>query len=143
MHGIPGPYVVSDGDLVTLDVGVTLDGYIADSAYTFGVGEIDDEAQRLVDIAQDALAAGIADARVDSRIGDISHAVQAVVERAGFSVVRSLVGHGVGRLYHERTEQVVERYRAEGRLVSVDGERDVDQVAAEIEDALRVGAHGR
>ena len=101
VHGIPGSYEVAEGDLVTIDVGVTLEGYIADSAYTFGVGEIDPEAQRLLDVAQDALAAGIAEARVENRVGDVSHAVQAVVEGAGFSVVRSLVGHGVGRHYHE------------------------------------------
>jgi methionyl aminopeptidase len=101
VHGIPGAFEVSDGDLVTIDVGVTLDGYIADSAYTFGVGEIDEESQRLLDIAQDALAAGIAEAVVGNRVGDISHAVQAAVEAGGFSVIRSLVGHGVGRYYHE------------------------------------------
>jgi methionyl aminopeptidase len=101
VHGIPGAHVVREGDLVTIDVGVTLDGAIADSAYTFGVGEIDPEAQRLLDVAQDALAAGIEQAVVGNRVGDISHAVQEVVERAGFSVVRSLVGHGVGRYYHE------------------------------------------
>jgi methionyl aminopeptidase len=101
VHGIPGPYVVRDGDIVTIDVGVTLDGAIADSAYTFGVGEIEPEAQRLLDAAQAALAAGIDQARLGNRIGDVSHAVQQVVEGAGFSVVRSLVGHGVGRYYHE------------------------------------------
>ena len=101
VHGIPDDRVVEDGDLVTIDVGVTLDGAIADSAYTFGVGQIDAEAQRLLDVAQDALAAGIAEARLGNRIGDISHAVQVVVEGAGFAVVRSLVGHGVGRHYHE------------------------------------------
>jgi methionyl aminopeptidase len=101
VHGIPGAYVVSEGDLVTIDVGVTLDGYIADSAYTFGVGEIDDESQRLLDVAQDALDAGIGEAVVGNRVGDISHAVQTAVEAAGFSVIRSLVGHGVGRHYHE------------------------------------------
>jgi methionyl aminopeptidase len=101
VHGIPGLYEVADGDLITIDVGITLDGYIADSAYTFGVGDIDPEAQRLLDAGQDALAAGIAEARVGNRVGDISHAVQTVVEEAGFSVVRSLVGHGVGRYYHE------------------------------------------
>jgi len=101
VHGIPGQYQVAEGDLVTIDVGVTLDGYIADSAYTFAVGEIDSEAQRLLDVAQDALAAGIAEARHENRVGDIAHAVQTIVEDAGFSVVRSLVGHGVGRYYHE------------------------------------------
>jgi methionyl aminopeptidase len=101
VHGIPGPYVVGDGDLVTIDVGVTLEGYIADSAYTFGVGEIGDDAQRLLEVAQDALEAGIEHARVGNRVGDISRAVQEVVESGGFAVVRSLVGHGVGRYYHE------------------------------------------
>ena len=101
VHGIPGPYRVAEGDLITIDVGVVLDGAIADSAYTYGVGSIDSEAQRLLDVCQDALAAGIAEARLGNRIGDISHAVQTVVEGAGFSVVRSLVGHGVGRYYHE------------------------------------------
>lgn len=101
VHGIPGAYTLAEGDLVTIDVGVTLDGYIADSAYTFGVGELEPEARRLLEVGQDALAAGIAEARVGNRVGDISHAVQAVVEAAGFAVVRSLVGHGVGRSYHE------------------------------------------
>jgi methionyl aminopeptidase len=101
VHGIPDAFVVSEGDLVTIDVGVTLDGYIADSAYTFGVGEIQAQDQRLMDVGQDALAAGIAEAVVDNRVGDVSHAIQELVEAAGFSVIRSLVGHGVGRHYHE------------------------------------------
>jgi methionyl aminopeptidase len=101
VHGIPGAYEVADGDLITIDVGVTLDGYIADSAYTFAVGEVGDEAQRLLDTGREALVAGIAQARPGNRIGDISAAVQKHVEGAGFSVVRSLVGHGVGRFYHE------------------------------------------
>lgn len=101
VHGIPGPYRVADGDLITVDVGVILDGSIADSAYTFSVGEILADAQRLLDTCQEALAAGIAQARPGNRVGDISNAVQRVVEAQGFSVIRSLVGHGVGRHYHE------------------------------------------
>jgi methionyl aminopeptidase len=101
VHGIPGDYVVRDGDLISVDVGITLDGLIADSASTFAVGEISSEAQRLLDVCQDARDAGIAQARPGNHVGDISHAVQTVVEDAGFSVVRSLVGHGVGRSYHE------------------------------------------
>jgi methionyl aminopeptidase len=101
VHGIPGELVVDEGNLVTIDVGVTLDGYIADSAYTFGLGDIDEEDQRLLDVAQDALAAGIGEAVAGNRVGDVSHAIQEVVEGGGFSVVRSLVGHGVGRHYHE------------------------------------------
>jgi methionyl aminopeptidase len=101
VHGIPGRHVVADGDLITIDVGVTLDGFIADSAYTFGVGDVEPDAQRLLDVGRDALAAGIARALIGNRVGDISAAVQRLVEEHGFSVVRSLVGHGVGRDYHE------------------------------------------
>ncbi len=101
VHGIPGSHVVRGGDLITIDVGAMLDGAIADSAYTFAVGEIDPEARRLLDVCQRALVAGIAAATVGNRVGDISHAVQQIVEAEGFSVVRSLVGHGVGRHYHE------------------------------------------
>ena len=101
VHGIPGRYVVKEGDIVTIDVGVTLDGMIADSAHTFGVGELDPEARRLLEVAWRARGAGIEQARAGNRVGDISHAVQVVVEEGGFSVVRALVGHGVGRHYHE------------------------------------------
>jgi methionyl aminopeptidase len=101
VHGIPGGYRVREGDVVTIDVGVTLDGVIADSAFTFAVDEIDPEAQRLLDVCREALAAAIGQATPGNRIGDISHAVQTVVESAGFSVIRALVGHGVGRSYHE------------------------------------------
>ena len=101
VHGIPGRHVVADGDVITIDVGVTLAGFIADSAYTFGVGDVEPEAQRLLDVGRDALAAGIAQAAVGNRVGDISAAVQRFVEEHGFSIVRSLVGHGVGRDYHE------------------------------------------
>ena len=101
VHGIPGDHRVEEGDLISVDIGITLDGLIADSAVTFGVGEIVPEAQRLMDVCQEARDAGIAQARPGNHVGDISHAVQAVVEAGGFSVVRSLVGHGVGRSYHE------------------------------------------
>ena len=101
VHGIPGEHRVEEGDLISVDVGITLDGLIADSAVTFGVGEITPEAQRLLEVCQQARDAGIAQARPGNHVGDISHAVQTVVEGAGFSVVRSLVGHGVGRSYHE------------------------------------------
>lgn len=101
VHGIPTAYRAQEGDLISVDLGVTLNGLVADSAVTLAVGEIDAEAQRLLEVCQDALAAGIAGAQIGNRLSDISHAVQTVVEEAGFSVVRSLVGHGVGRSYHE------------------------------------------
>jgi methionyl aminopeptidase len=104
VHGIPGPYRLEDGDLISLDVGVTLGGFVADSAYTFPVGDVDAEAQRLLDAGQAALSAGIGEARSGNHVGDISAAVQRVTEEAGFSVIRSLVGHGVGRSMHEEPQ---------------------------------------
>lgn len=101
VHGIPNDYRAREGDLISLDLGVTLDGLVADSAITVPVGEISPEAQRLLDVCQEALDAGIEQAQPGNRLGAISHAVQTAVEGAGFSVVRSLVGHGVGRDYHE------------------------------------------
>jgi methionyl aminopeptidase len=113
VHGIPNAYRAREGDLISLDLGVTLDGLIADSAVTIPVGEIAPEAQRLLDVCQEALVAGIDRAQPGNRLSDISHAVQSVVEAAGFSVVRSLVGHGVGRHYHEDPQ--VPNYGPPGR----------------------------
>ena len=104
VHGIPGRDALADGDVVSIDVGVTLGGFVADSAWSYAVGEISDEAQRLLEACEASLMAGLEQARVGNRIGDISHAVQTVVEDAGFAVVRSLVGHGVGRDMHEEPQ---------------------------------------
>jgi len=104
VHGIPGEYRLAEGDLMSIDVGVTLDGFVGDSAYTFAVGEIDADARRLLDVGQAALAAGIEAAQSGNHVGDISSAVQRVTEDAGFSIVRSLVGHGVGRSMHEEPQ---------------------------------------
>jgi methionyl aminopeptidase len=101
VHGIPGPYELAEGDVISVDVGVTYAGYVADSAYTFPVGEIDGEAERLLEACEGSLWAGIEKARAGARLGDVSNAIQTAVEDAGFSVVRSLVGHGVGRSMHE------------------------------------------
>jgi len=101
VHGIPGPYPLEDGDILSVDVGVTLEGYVADSAFTFAVGRVDAEAERLLEVCQDALAAGIEQCRPGGRLSDISHAIQTVTEEGGYSVVRALVGHGVGRSMHE------------------------------------------
>ena len=101
VHGIPGARTLADGDILSVDVGVTLEGFVADSAWTFPVGPIAAETQRLLETCKAALEAGIAEARLGNSIGDISRVVQAVTETAGFSVIRSLVGHGVGRSMHE------------------------------------------
>jgi len=104
VHGIPGAYRLAEGDLMSIDVGVTLDGFVADSAHTFAVGEVDDEARQLLAVCEAALAAGIAQARAGNHVQDISHAVQRTTEEGGFSVVRSLVGHGIGRSMHEEPQ---------------------------------------
>jgi methionyl aminopeptidase len=101
VHGIPGKAKLENGDILSVDVGVTLDGFVADSAWTFAVGTISPDAQRLLDTCRAALEAAIEQARIGNTIGDISEAVQTVTEAAGFSVIRSLVGHGVGRSMHE------------------------------------------
>jgi len=104
VHGIPGPYRLAEGDIISVDVGVTLDGFVADSAYTFPVGEVDDEARRLLEVCEAALYAGIEQAVPGNHIGDISAAVQRTTEAAGFAIVRTLVGHGVGRSMHEEPQ---------------------------------------
>ena len=101
VNGNPGKTKLESGDILSVDVGVTLDGFVADSAWTFPVGTISADAQRLLDTCKAALEAGIDKARVGNTVGDISQAVQLVTEAAGFSVIRSLVGHGVGRSMHE------------------------------------------
>jgi methionyl aminopeptidase len=102
VHGIPSARrVLREGDLLTVDIGVKYEGMYTDAAVTHGVGEIDDEAKRLLRTTRESLDAGIAAAVVGNHIGDIGHAVQTVVEREGFSVVRELVGHGVGFVLHE------------------------------------------
>jgi methionyl aminopeptidase len=101
VHGIPGSYALASGDVLSVDVGVTLDGFVADSAYTFPIGEVDSVAEQLLEVGEAALHAGIEHCQAGGRLSDISHAVQRVTEEAGFSVVRSLVGHGVGRDMHE------------------------------------------
>jgi len=101
VHGIPGPYLLKGGDVISIDVGVTLDGWVADAAGTFPVGEIDGRARNLLAATEEALHAGIAECRPGNRMGDISSAIQQTAEGAGLAVVRSLVGHGVGRSMHE------------------------------------------
>lgn len=104
VHGIPGDYRLKDGDIISIDCGAIIEGWHADAAYTAGVGEISKEAQRLIDITERSLYAGI-DQMVDgNRIGDIGAAVQKVAEGAGFSVVREYVGHAIGLAMHEEPQ---------------------------------------
>ena len=101
VHGIPGPYTLAEGDVLSIDVGVTLDGFVADSAITVTIGAPTSEAIDLIETCNLGLKAAIEQCREGNRLGDVSHAVQEAVEERGFGVVRSLVGHGVGRDMHE------------------------------------------
>jgi methionyl aminopeptidase len=134
VHGIPGKYRVTEGDLLSLDVGVTLDGYVADSAVTLPMGAVEPEARRLLDVTAESLEAGLAECREGRRLGDISHAVQEVVEAAGFSVVRSLVGHGVGKEMHEDPQ--IPNYGDPGR-----GPRLEEGMVFAIEPMVDAGAY--
>jgi methionyl aminopeptidase len=105
VHGIPSATRrIQYGDMVSLDVGVIVDGYVGDNATTVPVGLVEPVCQKLLAVAWESLAAGIAQARPGRRVGDISHAIQTVVESNGFSVVREFVGHGVGRKLHEEPQ---------------------------------------
>jgi len=104
VHGIPGKRRVQYGDIVSLDIGVILDGFVGDNATTVAVGVVAPRTQDLLRVTEKALHAGIAQARTGNRVGDISHAVQSTVESEGFSVVREFVGHGVGRRMHEEPQ---------------------------------------
>jgi methionyl aminopeptidase len=105
VHGIPSPNrILREGDIISIDAGVRLDGWYADAAVTRAVGEIDAESARLLDVTRNALEAGIARATPRHRLGDVGAAVQQVAEAAGFSVVRDLVGHGLGRGPHEEPQ---------------------------------------
>jgi methionyl aminopeptidase len=117
VHGIPGKRMLKEGDIVSVDVGALLDGWVGDSAWTFGVGKISPKAQRLLDVTRDALYAGIAAAQAGMRMGDIGSAVECHVQRNGFSVIRDYVGHGVGRRMHEDPE--VPNFGTSGRGVKL------------------------
>ncbi|MGI5888037.1 MAG: type I methionyl aminopeptidase [Oscillospiraceae bacterium] len=113
IHGIPGPRVIKDGDIVSIDVGARIDGWDGDNAYTFMVGNVDPESRKLCEVTRECLMRGISKAKKGNRLGDIGHAVQSYAEENGFSVIRDYVGHGVGHTLHEDPE--VPNYGAEGR----------------------------
>ncbi|MGB8358707.1 MAG: type I methionyl aminopeptidase [Bacteroidales bacterium] len=104
VHGIPSAYALKDGDIISVDCGVILDGYYGDSAFTFTVGDVKPEVIRLLAYTRASLEAGVKEAVAGNRVGDISHAVQSKAESGGYSVVRTLVGHGIGKNLHEGPE---------------------------------------
>jgi methionyl aminopeptidase len=101
VHGIPGPYKVERGDILSVDIGVILDGWVADAAITLPIGGVSPVARKLLTATKAALFAGVEQCLPGNHLGDVSHAIQARVEEDGFSVIRSLVGHGIGRDMHE------------------------------------------
>ena len=113
IHGIPGGYVLQTGDIVSIDVGANYEGFHGDCAATYPCGAISTDAQRLIDVTRESFYEGIRQATRGHRVSDISHAIQTYVESNGFSVVRSFVGHGIGRKLHEDPE--VPNYGAAGR----------------------------
>jgi len=113
VHGMPGERALTDGDIIGIDVGAELNGWYGDAARTFAVGAVSDEASRLMQVTEEALMRGLAQARAGNRVGDISHAVQSYVEENGFSVVRDLVGHGIGREMHQ--EPAIPNYGPPGK----------------------------
>jgi methionyl aminopeptidase len=104
VHGFPSKYILKDGDIISVDCGVILNGWYGDSAYTFAVGEISGEVKRLLDYTKESLEEGVKEAVAGNRIGDISFAVQYKAESGGYSVVRELIGHGLGKKLHEPPE---------------------------------------
>lgn len=104
VHGIPSDYELKEGDIISVDCGTILNGFYGDSAYTFCVGEISEEKKRLMRVTKESLYKGIEKAVVGNRVGDIGNAVQQHAENAGYSVVRELVGHGIGKSLHEKPE---------------------------------------
>lgn len=101
VHGIPGPRVLQDGDIISIDFGVLLKGYAGDAAITVPIGDVDPETLRLIKVTEECLMVGIKEAVPENRLGQLSHAIQAHAEKNGFSVVRDFVGHGIGRQMHE------------------------------------------
>jgi methionyl aminopeptidase len=142
VHGIPGPYRLKPGDIVSIDVGVTLDGWVADAARTFPVEQISAQASTLLRATEESLHAGVAQCRAGNRMGDVSNAIQRVVEDAGLSVVRSLVGHGVGRSMHEDPQVPNYGRPGKGPLLEEGMVLAVEPMTTAGDPAVRVGGDG-
>jgi methionyl aminopeptidase len=142
VHGIPGPYRLKAGDIVSIDVGVTLDGWVADAARTLPVGEIGAVEQNLLAATEQSLLAGVEECRAGNRMGDMSSAIQRVAEDAGLSVVRSLVGHGVGRNMHEDPQVPNYGKPGKGPLLEEGMVLAVEPMMTAGRAAVRVGGDG-
>ncbi len=135
VHGIPGKRRIGLGDVVSVDVGVIFDGFVGDTALTVPVGTQDEEVFRLLDVTKQALVNGIEKAVAGSRVGDISHAVESTAKKAGFTVVREFVGHGIGRDMHE--EPQIPNFGSPGR-----GPKLSDGMTLAIEPMVNLGGAG-
>ncbi len=134
VHGIPGRQKLTRGDIISVDIGVVYDGWVADAARTFPVGEVSPVASHLLDVTERSLFKAVEQCRVGNRLGDVSHAVQAEVEAEGLSIVRSLVGHGIGRSMHE--EPQIPNYGEPGRGIELE-----EGMVLAVEPMVTVGRH--
>lgn len=134
VHGIPGRYVLKEGDIVSVDCGAMIDGYHGDAARTFAVGNISEEAQKLIEVTKESFLKGLEAAKVGNNLTDISNEIQKYIEASGFSVVRDFVGHGIGKDLHEDPE--VPNFGRPGR-----GPKLVTGMALAIEPMVNVGSH--
>jgi methionyl aminopeptidase len=135
VHGIPGPYRLGRGDILSVDIGVIKDGWVADAARTFAVGAVTPIATKLMRTTEEALFGAVEQCRVGKRLGDVSHAVQQHVEDAGFSIVRTLVGHGIGRSMHEDPQ--IPNYGVPGTGVRLE-----EGMVFAVEPMVTAGRHG-
>jgi methionyl aminopeptidase len=135
VHGIPGPYQLGRGDILSIDIGVVLDGWVADAARTFPVGPITPVAHKLLSTTEQALHVAVQRCHIGNRLGDVSHAIQEHVEAAGLSIVRTLVGHGIGRSMHE--EPQIPNYGEAGTGVPLE-----EGMVLAIEPMVTAGRHG-
>ncbi len=142
VHGIPGPYRLKDADIISIDVGVTLGGWVADAARTFAVGEISAQAQNLLAVTERSLFAGVEQCAPGRRIGDVSSAIQRVAEDGGLAVVRSLVGHGVGRSMHEDPQVPNHGRPGKGPLLEEGVVIAVEPMTTAGRPAVRMGSDG-
>src|SRR5271155_4043693 len=142
VHGIPGPYRLQSGDIISIDVGVTLDGWVADAARTFPVEDVHGQVPNLLAATEESLYAGVAQCRDGNRMGDVSSAIQLVVEGAGLSVVRSLVGHGVGRSMHEDPQVPNHGKPGKGPLLQEGMVLAIEPMTTAGRPAVRVGGGG-
>jgi methionyl aminopeptidase len=134
VHGIPGPYKLAKGDVISLDIGVTLDGWVADAARTYALAPASPVAEKLLKVTEESLFKAVEQCQVGNRLGDVSHAVQAHVEGNGLSIIRSLVGHGIGRDMHEDPQ--IPNYGDPGR-----GPKLEDGMVLAIEPMVTAGRH--